>query len=427
MARHARYLSWVAVGAAGLVVMAACGSSKKSPASTATTAATGSGTSATTAAASKYPPIPAGPIKVGISVPLSGATAAFGIATKAAFENVTLKTWNAANPGGIDGHPVQLDILDDASDVTKAVAVANQFVADKDTAVITASYNPAAAPQQIAVLNKAKVPALIQVAQDVYNNPSKFPYLFGMGSDDMLGGEALAAYVGKHPEYQKLAVLTDGSEAQVEIQSDFTTALKTSAPSANVVKSVTISPGAVDVSTAIAQLKSANPDFLIINVGYGYGPIWQAMKTANWSPKFYVSGSAFYDGYSGLGALAANGVTVTTNCATTGHAPFPSVLTDAMNAYATVFGSSSVNYILYYTSDNAPLDLLKLAVEKYHSTDPDAIKQAIENLGPIKLGGVIDYNFSPTNHYGQTGPYGTNVCTISNFSDGPYRLPVVAP
>ena len=380
----------------------------------------------TTAAASKYPPIPAGPIKVGISVPLSGATAAFGTATKQAFENVTLKTFNAAHPDGIDGHPVQLDILDDASDVTKAVAVANQFVSDKDAAVITASYNPAAVPQQLAVLNKAKVPALIQVGQDMYNDPSKWPYLFGMGSNDMLAGQALAAYIGKHPEYKKLAVLTDGSEAQVEIQNDLLTALKTSAPGASVVKSVTITPGSVDVSTAIAQLKSANPDFLLVNVGYGYGPIWQAMKTANWSPKFYTYASAFYDGYSGMGALADIAVTVTTNCSTPGHAPFPKVLTDPMDGYASVFGTTSVNYILFYTSDNAPLELLKLAVEKYHSTDPDAIKQAIENLGPIKLGGVIDYDFSATNHFGQTGVYGTNVCTVSNFADGAYRLPVVA-
>ena len=176
---------------------------------------------------------------------------------------MTIKSFMAAHPDGIDGHPVQLEALDDAGDVTKAVAVANQMVADKVTAVITASYNPAAVPQQLAIFNKAKLPALIQVGQDQYNDPSKWPYLFGVGSNDKLAGQALAAYIGKHPQYQKLAVLTDGSEAQVEIQNDLLTALKTSAPNASVVKSVSITPGSVDVSTAIAQLKAANPDFLL--------------------------------------------------------------------------------------------------------------------------------------------------------------------
>src|SRR5437016_6035696 len=131
MRMHSRTSSCLAVGAAGLMVLAACGSSSKK--------STGSGTTGTTAASSKYPPIPAGPIKFGVSTPLTGATAAFGTATKAAFENVTTKTFNAAHPDGIDGHPISIEILDDASDVTKAVNVANQFVSEKVTAILTAT------------------------------------------------------------------------------------------------------------------------------------------------------------------------------------------------------------------------------------------------------------------------------------------------
>src|SRR5947199_298812 len=98
---HSRTSSCLAVGAAGLMVMAACGSSSKK--------STGSGTTGTTAGTSKYPPIPAGPIKLGVSTPLTGATAAFGTTTKTAFENVTTKTVNAAHPDGIDR---QLTITD---------------------------------------------------------------------------------------------------------------------------------------------------------------------------------------------------------------------------------------------------------------------------------------------------------------------------
>jgi len=419
MRARSRSLSYLAVGAAGLMVMAACGSSSKK--------STGAGTTGTTGAAAKYPPIPAGPIKLGVSTPLSGATAAFGTATKAAFENVTTKTFNAAHPDGIDGHPIQIEVLDDASDVTKAVNVANQFVSEKVTAVITASYNPAAAPQQLAILSKAKIPTLVQVAQDDFADVNKWPYHFGTGSNNKLAGDALAKYIAKHPEYKKLAVLTDGSQAQVEFQTDFTNSLKTAAPAASIIKSVSITPGATDVSTAVAQLKDANADFVMILVGFGYGPIWQAMQSANYSPKFMVSGSAFYDGYSGMGPLADIAVTVTTHCSTPGHPPFPKALTDPMDGYASVFGTTSVNYILFDTSDNGPLELLKLAIEKNHSTDPDAIKQAMENLGPQKIFGIIDYNFSPTNHYGLTGDYGTAVCKMSNFADGAYRIPVVAP
>src|SRR3954470_6193314 len=236
MRKHRRTVSCVAVGAAGLMVLAACGSSSKK--STGATGATG------TTAASKYAPITPGPIKFGVSPPLTGATASFGTLTKTSFENVTTKTFNAAHPDGIDGHPIQIEIVDDASDVTKAVNVANQFVSEKVTAVLTATYNPAAAPQQLAIFGKNKIPALVQAVSDDYTDTSKWPYFFGMGSSDKLAGEAAAKYIGKHAEVKKISILSDGSPSQVEIQNDMMTALKTSAPSVTVAKTATITPGA---------------------------------------------------------------------------------------------------------------------------------------------------------------------------------------
>src|SRR3954447_4561698 len=292
-------MSCLAIGAAGLVVMAACGSSSKK--NTGATATTGT---------SKFAPIPAGPIKLGVSTPLTGATAAFGTTAKTSFENVTTKTFNAAHPDGIDGHPIQIEILDDASDVTKAVNVANQFVSEKVTAVLTATYNPAAAPQQLAIFGKNKIPALVQAVSDDYTDTSKWPYFFGMGSSDKQAGEAAAKYIGKHSEIKKISILSDGSPSQVEIQNDMMTALKTAAPSVTVAKTATITPGAVDVSTAVAQLKDSNPDLLIVFAGFGYGPIWQGIQGANWSPKILTVASAFYDGFSAMGPLADNSVVI---------------------------------------------------------------------------------------------------------------------
>jgi branched-chain amino acid transport system substrate-binding protein len=166
MRRHTRLVLGAAVGVSALLV-AACGSDNKSSSSggattaagAATTAASGAtGATPTTANQSKYPPIPAGPIVFGVSAPLTGPQAAFGGAVQKAFNEVTLKQFNLAHPNGIDGHPVKIEVLDDGSDVTKAVNVANQFVSEKVAAMITLTYNPAATPQQIAIFNKNKIP-----------------------------------------------------------------------------------------------------------------------------------------------------------------------------------------------------------------------------------------------------------------------------
>jgi ABC-type branched-subunit amino acid transport system substrate-binding protein len=412
-------MSYVAVGASALLAVAACGSSSKK--------STGAGTSGTTTAASKYAPIPAGPIKFGVSTPLTGATASFGTLTKTSFENVTTKTFNAAHPDGIDGHPIQIEIVDDASDVTKAVNVANQFVSEKVAAVLTVSYNPAAAPQQIAIFNKAKIPVVAQQTADDYTDTSKWPYFFSLGASNKQVGDTAAKWIGKHTEIKKIGILSDGSPAQTELQTDLTNSLKTAAPGASIVKTTTITPGATDVSTAVAQLKDANPDLLMVFVGFGFGPIWQGIQGANWSPKIMTGASAFYDGYSGMGPLVNNAVVLAWHCPAPNHPPYPKALTDPMDGYVALLGANTTNYMIYAASDNGPLELLKAAIEKFHSIDPDAIKTALETAGPQKLFGVIDFNYTPTNHFGLTGDYGPAVCTMTNFLDGPYRQPAIVP
>ena len=425
MRRYSRRVAFVSLGTVGLLVMAACSSSSKKTAAAGGTTAT-TGTTGTTAASS-YPAIPAGaPIKLGVSVPLSGATAAFGTATEKAFNNVTLKTFNAAFPDGIDGHKVQFEVLDDASDVTKAVQVANQMVADKVTAVITVSYNPEAVAQQMAVFNKNKIPVLANVLNDQYTDVSKWPYFFSMGPSDTQSGQAGGDWIAKHPEIKRIATISDGIPQATEVMNDIINAAKKTAPNVQVVQQVTVPPGAVDLSAAIAKLKASNPDLLMVFTSYGFGPLWQAIQAAGWTPKI-LSGSIFYDGFTAIGNLANTTNVLTFPCVQEGHAPFPKTLTDPMDGYATVFGTSSVNYVLFVTSDNGPIELLKQAIEKHHSIDPDAIKNGLETIGDYKVGGAVDYDYSPTNHFGLTGTWGANVCKATGFSDGPYRVPVIAP
>src|SRR5579859_4272193 len=251
-----------------VAMLAACGSSsKKSSAS--------SNTAVTAGSSSKYPAIPAGPITFGISLPLSGATASFGTLAQKHF-GVVLNEFNQLHPTGIDGHPVKFDILNDASDVTQAVNVANQMVANKDAAVVEISFNPASESQQLAILNKAKLPVFTCVGLPTGDDPALFPYYFGMCASTAQTGQAGADWITKHTEIQKIGVLSDGAAASEDLLNAILNPLKTSDPNAKVVKTTTISPGSVEVSTQIAQLKATNPDLLIVDVGFGYGPIWQA-------------------------------------------------------------------------------------------------------------------------------------------------------
>jgi ABC-type branched-subunit amino acid transport system substrate-binding protein len=418
----------VAACAASLLFgLVGCGSSKKASTSAAATTTGGAtGTSAATGAGAQFPPIPPGPIRFGVSVPLSGATAAYGLGYKAAY-GVTLSSFNQLHPDGIDGHPIQFDILDDGSDVTKAVNVANQFVANKDAAVVVITANPLAAPQQLAVLNKAKVVVLAGQTDDEYTDSKKWPYTFGNAGSSAQYGEKAAAWIAKHSEIKKIAVLSDGTQTDEEIVADILNPLKSGAPGDQLVKTVQVSPGAVDVTTPIAQLKGANPDLLIVALGFGFGPVWQAMQAANFSPQIMTTGpGAFYDGYNAMGPLAAKAVVPYVDCVRPNHPPFEKTLTDMLSAYRAVPGVVTINLMAEPSYDSAPMEILKSAIEKYHSVDPDAIKQAIEGMGPRTIFGVLQYNYTPTNHFGMTGDFGPNICNMSGFVDGNYVLPTLA-
>jgi ABC-type branched-subunit amino acid transport system substrate-binding protein len=432
MRRQTRLALGAVLGVSALLA-AACGSDNKSSGSAATTASGGaattaaSGGAATTAASqSNFPPIPAGPIVFGVSAPLTGPQAAFGGAVQKAFNEVTLKQFNLSHPNGIDGHPVKIEVLDDGSDVTKAVNVANQFVSEKVAAMITLTYNPAATPQQIAIFNKNKIPMFAARGDKDLTDTTKWPYFFGISPSNPQEEDVTAKWIAAHPEIKTIGVLTDNTPINTEVYNGIVDQLKTLAPSVKVVQTAAVTPGAVDVSTQIAQLKGANPDLLYVNLGYGFGPVWQAIKGASWNPKILTSAAAWYDGFDAMGALSDNAVAYYVTCQKQDHPPFTKELTDLMDGYATVFGTSSTNYLTFVSNDSAPLELFAAAAEKIHSIDPDGIKATIESAPQPLYGGTLTYNYTPTNHYGITGDAGAAACHMNTFTDPKYRIPIIA-
>jgi hypothetical protein len=155
--------------------------------------------------------------------------------------------------------------------------------------------------------------------------------------------------------------------------------------------------------------------------------VWQAIQSANWSPKILTTAGAFYDGYSGMGPLANNAVTGYYTCVKANHAPYAPELTGLMDAYGSVFGTSSVNYLTFVQAISVPFEILKKAIEKVHSIDPDAIKQALETMGPTTYFGTFKYSYTPTDHNAVGGDYGAALCSMAPLVDGAYRQPLVAP
>jgi ABC-type branched-subunit amino acid transport system substrate-binding protein len=289
--------------------------------------------------------------------------------------------------------------------------------------VLTASYNPEAASQQYAVWNKAKLPVMSVLTGSQYSNTGTYPYFFGVGPSVQQEGTAAALWIAKKG-YTRVATLTDGIPQDTDALGAITDAMKTAAPNAKVVKAVTIPPGAVDDSAAVAQLKGANPDLLIVYIGFGYGPLWSAIRAAGWSPPIMATAGAWYDGFNGMGPLATKAVASYYDCADSASQTWPADVAALMGKYSAATGGLITNYLTFVNTDTVSLELLKYAIEKYNSVDPTAIKTALEGISNQSFYGV-SYSYSPTNHYGITGPYAAAVCNMAApYAGGNAKVPV---
>ncbi|HEX4244129.1 MAG TPA: ABC transporter substrate-binding protein [Acidimicrobiales bacterium] len=378
---------------------------------------------ATTAGASSgFAPIPQGPITFGVSTPTSGAQASYGTFTKLGITEA-LKAFNAEHPNGIDGHQVKVQIIDDASDVTKAVQAANQIVASKDAAVITVSYNPAADAQQLAVFTKAKMPVVANLSGLQYSDTKTYPYLFSPNSSIQQYVLTATQWM-KKKGFTKVAMLNDGIATDVAVQNEMLKDMKTEAPQAKVVASTTITPGSVDDSAAITKLKASGAELLVVNAGVSYGPIWNAVQAANWSPTILTSAGAWYDGFSAMGPLQAKASAYYYNCADSTSQVFSTSQQSLMAAYSAATGGAVTNYLTFIATDSIPLELLNYAITKYHSIDPNAIKKAIEGIHNQSFLG-FKYNFSATNHYGLIGQFGAATCLMAPpYAGGVGKVPI---
>lgn len=382
---------------------------------------------AAAASTEKYAPIPDGPITFGVLLPLSGPLAESGKIGKASFEKAAMPLFKYLHPKGIAGHPVQLKFYD-SPDATGAVSAAKQAVADKVAGVVAVTYDGSVAPLQLAVLMKAKVPVVaVTVGLDQYSDVTKYPYFFSVFTSNNQNAVASSRWIARRPDIKTVAILGDGTQGSVELINDFKAALAKNAPRVRVVGEVGVSPGSVDVSAQIAQLKALKPDLVLVELSYGFGTVWQAMNAAGWTSKILMPPSAFYDGYNAIGNLANNTFSFYSYCLANANAKFPPLMNKAMDSYMAATGGFLVNYAQPVAGDSGPLELFKTAIEKINSVDPNGIKTTLETMGKVGyFTNAIQFQYTPRNHYGVTGPGAATVCRATPLV-GKYKSPLIAP
>jgi ABC-type branched-subunit amino acid transport system substrate-binding protein len=403
-----------------VLAVSACSSSGSKAADSSTPAAGATTSSSSTGSASgSTADIPAGPMTLCVSVSLGGLTATQGQQNsyKAAADIVNQKY------GGIAGHPISFTLVNDQGKANIAIENMNKFVADHkknpNTCIAETGmdYDPSIQPNMVAIANKAKMITILDSSVDAYSDPTQYPYLFPISPSDKSVGMAMGKYMASKG-FKKWAVLTDGIPQEVEQINDDLAGAKAAGLDASIIKTATIAIGAVNVQTQLTELQQSNPDVLLVMLGLGYGPVWSGLNTLGWNVPVVGDLAAFYFSTANLGRVAANAVSPAWWGQIPNHPDLPQNIVDVMNAIGPNVGAPHYPGLLISASvEMSKALLIKYAVEKSNSVDPDKMKAALETMSdtPIYWPGAR-FTYSATEHTSLVGPYSAGAMRMDKFA-----------
>jgi branched-chain amino acid transport system substrate-binding protein len=359
--------------------------------------------------------LPKGTIKLGALFTLSGPSAPIGLAQK---ETFTVLVERLNEEGGIAGRDVELVSYNDKGEPATAVAMANKLVSDSVGAIVYYGTS-ATRSQTVPVFTKAKLPQVVLDGSPTYDEPTKYPYTFTTYPSSAQIGAETVEYAQAHGT-KKLGLITDGLPFGEEVEAGIQAAASESG--LTLVGPITYSPTAVDVTTQLRQLQGEGADGLAILASSGLGHIYDGLRTLGWTPPLYANEVARFVGYEELGSLAGDIVNTCGVPLKMGGKLDPGI-TSVLEAVSAKDGvtPSTPSAVIF----NDDLGILKVAIEKAKTLDPETLSKTIEELKDFSYTSpTYKYTFSSTQHNGFPAS-SVGMCRLKPM--GPFDYPYAAP
>jgi len=286
--------SVLATGAAAALLLAACSSSSKS-ASTATSAAS----SASSGSASGQASPSGSPVVFHAVVSETGTYAFLGSREAKALKALAAEV-NAS--GGIDGHPMQVDVEDNQSNPATAVQLASAWVSQGVPFILNGS--AVATDKAVDALATSNGPFIYDLSPGTHPKPGSMIFSAGLST-----GSDAKAYLTffKSKGYTNIAVINSTDGSGTDGYNQLVTQLTSPAfSSIKIVSHQTFDPSDVSVTTQMAKIKAANPQALVVwTTGTPLGTVLKAMSALGMDsiPTITTDGNASYSELSAFSSL----------------------------------------------------------------------------------------------------------------------------
>jgi branched-chain amino acid transport system substrate-binding protein len=335
------------------------------------------------------------PIRLGAVLSVTGPASFLGEPERNTLQMERDKI-NAA--GGVLGRPVEVVILDDETDVNKAVLAVDRLIKKENVAAIL---GPTTSGNSLAVMAKAaaaKVPLISCSAAEKITKPVN-PYIYKVAPSDRLAVARILAHA-KTKGYKKLAILTvsDGfGQAGREV-------LKELAPAEGfeLVADEVFGPKDTDMTAQLTKLQGTSPD-AVICWGTNPGPAVVAKNRVQLgiTTPLYMSHGVASKKFIELAGDAAEGLLLPAGKITVaGKLPAADPEKAQLVAYAKDYDErfkAPVSTFGGHGYDSLHLAVRAIADAK--SDKPEAIRDALEKIkGFAGVGGI--FTFTPEDHAG---------------------------
>jgi branched-chain amino acid transport system substrate-binding protein len=336
-------------------------------------------------------PAPSGaPVTIGAILSISGPYAPLGEPERNAIQ-IAVADVNAT--GGINGHPLQVQILDDQSKADVAQELATQLVGQNVAAIIGGSITPTS--EAIArVANDAKVlQVFLTPSMTVWQTKTGIrKYTFEAVPHNELEVTKLFTFMRGTLHTAKLAVLHD--DQLYGTQGSQIAAAEAKAQNVAIVDDEQYAVTATDVTPQLQKASAAGADTILIYTAAPSAGIL-VRQVRQFDLKLHVIGTT--------GIVSDNFLKVTANDGEGVYADmdldltYPSaVQTKLLNAYRAAYNASANNFASFaWDAVHLTADALRTA----KSTEGDKLVAAFESMKPYS-GSTGTYAFTATDHNG---------------------------
>jgi branched-chain amino acid transport system substrate-binding protein len=338
------------------------------------------------------------PYKLGAVLSLTGTYSGLGEPEKNAID-MEVERINAA--GGVNGHAIEVVIVDDATDAKKAVSAASKLIEQEKVLAILGASGTGQTMGMRADIDRAGIPQISMAGGNAITEKLD-PLVFQTPWSNKLVVPFVLKYI-QSQKITKVAVLTDSSG----YGKDGEAVIKASLPKFGItsVSDQTFNPGDTDMTPQLTKIKSSGAQAILLwNAGKEAAIVAKNREQLKIAlPLFGGSGQARKEFITGAGS-AAEGVTFGT-----GRILLPEswgkdtenykVSTEFVDRYTKKYGKAPDIFAGHaYDALNLTVEAMKRLPEGFTSAQ---LRDEIEKTkGFVGMGGA--FTFSATDHNGLT-------------------------